>query len=104
MSKMTAAELETRDAERDVWQGALDSVKVIKSGKGKRHVVMLPNVQAIRESMGLSQSAFAAMLGVSSRTLQDWEQGRRKPCGPALSLLKVVTAKRPDAIREAIAA
>jgi len=88
--------------DRDVWQEALDGVKAIKSGKGKRHEVMLPDVQAIRESMGLSQSAFAAMLGVSPRTLQDWEQGRRKPCGPALSLLKVA-AKRPDAIREAIA-
>jgi len=53
--------------------------------------------------MDLSQSAFAAMLGVSPRTLQDWEQGRRKPSGPALSLLKVA-ALRPDAIREAIAA
>jgi len=88
--------------DRDVWQETLEGVKAIKSGKGKRRVVMLPDVQAIRESMGLSQSAFAAMLGVSPRTLQDWEQGRRKPCGPALSLLKVA-AKRPDAIREAIA-
>jgi len=65
-------------------------------------IVMLPDVHAIRESMGLSQSAFAVMLGVSPRTLKDWEQGRRKPSGPALSLLKVA-AKRPDAIREAIA-
>jgi len=89
--------------DRDVWQETLEGVKAIKSGQGKRRVVMLPNVEAIRESMDLSQSAFAAMLGVSPRTLQDWEQGRRKPCGPALSLLKVA-AKRPDAIREAIAA
>jgi len=103
MGKMTEEELEKRDVGRDVWQEALDGVKAIKSGKGKRHVVMLPDVHAIRESMNLSQSAFAAMLGVSPRTLQDWEQGRRKPSGPALSLLKVA-AKRPDAIREAIAA
>lgn len=103
MGKMTEEELEKRDAGRDVWQEALDGIKAIKSGKGKRHVVMLPDVQAIREDMGLSQSAFAAMLGVSPRTLQDWEQGRRKPSGPALSLLKVA-AMRPDAIKEAIAA
>jgi len=103
MGKMTESELEKRDAGRDVWQEALDGVKDIKSGKGKRHVVMLPDVHAIREGMGLSQSAFAAMLGVSPRTLQDWEQGRRKPCGPALSLLKVAE-RRSDAIREAIAA
>ncbi|MDQ6957638.1 MAG: helix-turn-helix domain-containing protein [Mariprofundaceae bacterium] len=88
---------------RDIGQEILDGVKAIKSGKGKRHIVMLPDAHVIRESMGLSQSAFAAMLGVSPRTLQDWEQGRRKPSGPALSLLKVA-AKRPDAIREAIAA
>jgi len=88
---------------RDIGQEILDGIKAIKSGKGKRHVVVLPDVHAIRESMDLSQSAFAAMLGVSLRTLQDWEQGRRKPSGPALSLLKVA-AKRPDAIREAIAA
>lgn len=88
---------------RDIGQEILDGIKAIKSGKGKRHVVVLPDVHAIRENMDLSQSAFAAMLGVSPRTLQDWEQGRRKPSGPALSLLKVA-AKRPDAIREAIAA
>jgi putative transcriptional regulator len=87
---------------RDIGQEILDGIKAIKNGKGKRHVVMLPDVLAIRQSMDLSQSAFAAMLGVSPRTLQDWEQGRRKPSGPALSLLKVAEL-RPDAIREAIA-
>jgi len=86
---------------RDIGQEILDGIKAIKSGKGKRHVFMLPDVYAIRESMNLSQSVFTAMLGVNSRTLQDWEQGRRKPSGPALSLLKEA-AKRPDAIREAI--
>lgn len=89
-------------SKRDIGQEILEGVKAIKGGKGKRHAVMLPDVQTIRESMDLSQSAFAAMLGVSPRTLQDWEQGRRKPSGPALSLLKVA-AMRPDAIREAIA-
>ena len=43
----------------------------------------------IRAELNLSQSAFAAMLGVSVRTLQDWEQGRRQPQGPALALLRV---------------
>jgi len=88
---------------RDIGQEILDGVKAIKRGEGKRQIVMLPDVHAIREGMDLSQSAFAAMLGVSPRTLQDWEQGRRKPSGPALSLLKVA-ALRPDAIREAITA
>jgi len=88
---------------RDIGQEIFNGIRAIKSGKGKRHVIMLSDVHAIRESMDLSQSAFAAMLGVSLRTLQDWEQGRSKPSGPALSLLKVA-AKRSDAIREAIAA
>ena len=95
--------LEQRDAGRDVWGEALDGLKAIKRGEGKRHAVTIPNAKAIREGMHLSQPSFAAMLGVSLRTLQDWEQGRRNPSGAALSLLKVA-AVRPDAIREAITA
>jgi putative transcriptional regulator len=53
---------------------------------------------------GLSQQKFADMLGVSARTLQDWEQGRRrKPTGAARSLL-AIAAKRPDVLREVLAA
>ncbi len=88
---------------RNIGDEILNGLKAIKQGKGARKAVILPDVQAIRESMQLSQSAFAGMLGVSARTLEDWEQGRRKPSGPALSLLRVA-AVRPDAIREAIAA
>jgi len=47
------------------------------------------DVQAIRRKTGLSQSQFALLIGVSVRTLQNWEQGRRSPQGPALALLKV---------------
>lgn len=90
-------------AKRDIGNEILDGLKAIRKGQGKRNAVMLPDVQAIREGMKMSQSAFAGMLGVSARTLQDWEQGRRKPSGPALSLLRVA-AVRPDAIRESIAA
>jgi len=88
---------------RDIGSEILDGLKAIKQGQGARKAVMIPDVTAIRKSMNASQSAFAAMLGVSARTVQDWEQGRRKPSGPALSLLRVA-AVRPDAIREAIAA
>jgi putative transcriptional regulator len=52
---------------------------------------------------GLSQQKFADMLGVSARTLQDWEQGRRKPTGAARSLL-AIAAKRPDVLREVLVA
>jgi putative transcriptional regulator len=52
---------------------------------------------------GLSQQKFADTLGVSSRTLQDWEQGHRKPTGAARSLL-AIAAKRPDVLRVVLAA
>jgi putative transcriptional regulator len=51
---------------------------------------------------GLSQKEFAKILGVSVRTLQDWEQGRRKPSGEAATLLKIAE-KNPDLLMEAIA-
>ena len=49
----------------------------------RTHVVEDPDVAAIREGYGLSQAKFAALLGISVRTLQNWEQGRRHPHGPA---------------------
>lgn len=75
---------------RNIGQELLEGVRAIKRGKGRRVTVNLPkNVRAIREKVGLSQSAFAALLGVSTRTLQEWEQGRRTPTGPAYALLRV---------------
>jgi len=49
-----------------------------------------PDVKAIRESIGFSQSKFAAFIGVNVRTLQNWEQGHRHPTGPARVLLRLV--------------
>ncbi|TAN70483.1 MAG: helix-turn-helix domain-containing protein [Methylobacter sp.] len=51
-----------------------------------------PNIKAIRESIGFSQSKFAALIGVNIRTLQNWEQGHRHPTGPAKVLLRLVQA------------
>ncbi|HKV97301.1 MAG TPA: helix-turn-helix domain-containing protein [Gammaproteobacteria bacterium] len=83
---------------RDIGQEILDGIRAIKAGKAKRYTVKLPDdVRAIRERMNLSQSGFAALLGVSLRTLQDWEQGRRKPTGPAYALLRVAT-HHPEAL------
>ncbi|MDR3627454.1 MAG: NadS family protein [Ignavibacteriaceae bacterium] len=56
-----------------------------------------PDPKQIRENLGLSQSKFAKLLGISTSTLQNWEQGRRKPEGPAKILLNVA-AKYPDAV------
>ena len=59
------------------------------------------DVRAIRDRLGKSQSEFALMIGVSLSTLQNWEQGRRQPEGPARALLKVA-ATNPDAVAEAL--
>lgn len=60
-----------------------------------------PDVKAIREKYGLSQSKFAKLLGISASTLRNWEQGRRKPEGPARILLSVA-AKHPEAILDSV--
>jgi len=60
-------------------------------------------VKRIRNKLRVSQSQFAMMIGVSKSTLQNWEQGRREPEGPAKALLKVVD-KNPEAVLEALQA
>lgn len=60
------------------------------------------NVKEVRRRLGKSQSEFARMIGVSVSTLQNWEQGRRRPDGPARALLKVA-AVNPDAVAAALA-
>ncbi len=60
-----------------------------------------PDIKAIRGTMGMTQTQFAALLGISVNTLRNWEQGRREPEGPARVLL-LVAAHRPDAILESI--
>lgn len=75
---------------RDIGKELLEGIQAIKSGQGKRIEIQVPSdVKMIREHMGLSQSVFAGVLGISKRTLQDWEQGRRKPTGPAKALLRI---------------
>jgi len=60
-----------------------------------------PDVALIRKKYGLSQEKFAALLGISASTLRNWEQGRRKPDGPARVLIRVA-ATHPEAILEAV--
>ena len=64
-------------------------------------VVDEPDVAAIREEYGLSQTKFAALLGISVRTLQNWEQGRRHPQGPAKVLVRVAS-KHPEAVLDVV--
>ena len=61
----------------------------------------VPDARAIREHFGLSQSRFAALMGISVATLRNWEQGRRKPEGSARILLEVV-AKHPEAVLDSV--
>ena len=71
----------------------LRSVKQMRRGKAARVTkVQLPAAAAARAKTGLSQQDFANLLGVSTRTLQDWEQGRREPTGAAKTLLKVAAS------------
>ena len=60
-----------------------------------------PDIKLIRKKLSKSQSEFANLIGVSVSTLQNWEQGRRKPEGPARALLQVVS-KKPQAVMEAL--
>jgi putative transcriptional regulator len=91
---LTDADLEAYEATRDLGADLLQSVQEMKAGKGQ--VVFSPAIEA-RKQTGLSQSQFAALLGVSVRTLQGWEQGRKQPSGAARTLL-VIARTNPEAI------
>jgi putative transcriptional regulator len=80
----------------------LDSVRQMKSGQAARiTTVDVSPVVAARNAVGLSQVRFASLMGVSVRTLQQWEQGRREPSGAAKTLLKVAE-KHPDVLLETL--
>lgn len=87
--RMTKAELEAYEAKRDLAADLLQSVKEMKAGQV--HIVSSPVIEA-RQKTGLSQSQFAALLGVSVRTLQGWEQGRKQPSGAARTLLAIASS------------
>jgi putative transcriptional regulator len=98
--KLSKKELDELEESRNVWQEVLESIEEIRQGGGKRsHVVPAPNVVEIRLKSGLTQVQFASILGVSKRTLEQWEQGRREPSGAALSLLKIAD-KHPEVLVE----
>jgi putative transcriptional regulator len=97
---MTEKELIERDSKRDLGAELLESVRQMKAGqKGAVHQVAVSKVVEARQRVGFSQGQFAELLGVSPRTLQEWEQGRRKPSGAARSLLRIAI-ERPDVLRE----
>ncbi len=83
---------------------SIDQARKIHKGKLKPSRVFIFDpvmVKNIRKKFKVSQSEFAYMIGVSVATLQNWEQGRRKPDGPALALLKVAEMN-PEIVMKAL--
>jgi putative transcriptional regulator len=90
-----------RDIGLEILEGIIE-VKAYKTGKvtlKSRELKEPASAQIIRKNLNLSQSAFAGLMGGSLRTVQDWEQGRRQPSGPAKSLLRIAE-QHPEVFRE----
>ena len=82
-------------SDRDIGLEILNGIQEIKAFKAgeldlkTRELSEPASAKEIRQQLKLSQAAFAGLMGVSLRTIQDWEQGRREPSGPAKSLLRI---------------
>ncbi len=84
-----------RNIGQEILEGIQD-IRKFKAGKQDLRTYTLKEPappQVIRARLKLSQAAFAGLMGVSVRTVQDWEQGRRKPSGPAEALLRIAEQK-----------
>ena len=81
---------------RDINNELATCINDIKAGRGRKFTVnAATDIKALRAKLHLSQCAFAAFLNINVRTLQGWEQGRKQPKGPAISLLSIA-AKYPE--------
>jgi len=90
MPKMTEKQLAQWEKTRNIGEEILEGIRDIKAGRaGRRYTIHSYPIIRAREKSGLSQAQFAALLGVSVRTLQDWEQGRREPSAAAKTLIKI---------------
>jgi putative transcriptional regulator len=88
----------------DLLVASIEEASDIKAGRKKASRVFEinpPDIKKIWDTLHVSQREFALLIGVSVRTLQNWEQGRRKPEGPARALLRVAS-KNPEALLEAL--
>lgn len=103
MAKMTEKQIEKWEKSRDIGQEILEGIRDIKAGRiGRQFTVDSYTIVRAREKSGLTQAEFAKLLGVSVRTLQDWEQGRRTPNAAAQTLIKVAE-KHPKVLRDLVA-
>ncbi|WP_243405459.1 helix-turn-helix domain-containing protein [Solimicrobium silvestre] len=84
---MSDKELVAWESSRDIAAELEQSINEMLTGQGK--AIVITPVAEVRLQTGLSQSLFAKLLGVSVRTLQEWEQGRRKPSGAAQTLITI---------------
>lgn len=98
-NKSKAQELPPRDFEAEL-EESIEALRAFNRGENNlrtRTVVRAtPPVATIRKQLNISQHAFAGLLGVSVRTIQEWEQGRREPSGPAQALLRIAD-RHPEA-------
>lgn len=100
MRKMTERQMAKWEKSRDIGREVLQGVRDIKAGRvGRRYTTESYPIVRAREKSGLSQTRFAELLGVSVRTLQDWEQGRREPNAAAKTLIKVAELN-PSVLRK----
>lgn len=99
MARTTASKPESISGE-ELGRKLLQSVREMKAGKAARITQIAPNeVATARIRTGLTQAQFAMALQISPRTLQEWEQGRRKPSGAALALIQIAS-RHPEVIAE----
>ncbi len=83
---------------------SIKEAREIKAGRkapGRVYEIKPPEIKSVREKLDVSQNEFALMIGVSVRTLQNWEQGRRRPEGPAKALLRIAS-RNPSAVLDAL--
>lgn len=76
-------------------------IKVGRKAPSRVYEIKPPEIKTVRQKLNVSQNEFALMIGVSVRTLQNWEQGRRKPEGPAKALLRIAS-RNPSAVLDAL--
>ena len=97
---LSEKELLERDAGRNIGEELLNAIRDVKAGNyGDSYELEANQIVSTRMKCGLSQSQFADALRISPRTLQQWEQGRRKPSGAAETLLRIVD-KHPEVLLE----